>query len=100
MTVKLLALYKKPHDVDAFTSHYENVHLPLLAKTPNLQRTVVNRVTSSPTGDLAYFQIVEMHFADKDSFSEAMKSPEAQAAADDMRSFASRLVTLLVVEEK
>ena len=34
MTVKLVALYRKSDDVDAFMRHYEQVHLPLVRKTP------------------------------------------------------------------
>ena len=99
MTTKLLALYHKPEDEAAFLSHYENVHLPLVRATPNLERIVLNRVTGSPMGEAPYFLIAEMHFPDTAAFEEAMRSPENRAAGKDLMNFAKDLVTLLVVEE-
>lgn len=100
MTVKLVALYREPEDVDAFMSHYEEVHLPLVAKTPHLLRTVIGRVTGSPLGAAPYFLIAEMFFPDADRFKEAMRSDENRAAGKDLMGFAADLVTLMVVEEQ
>ena len=100
MAVKLIALYRKPEDERAFLEHYETVHAPLVAKTPHLDKMVVNRVTGSPMGEAAYFLIAEMHFADKDAFDAAMRSEENRAAGKDLMGFARDIVTLLVVEEQ
>jgi len=100
MSIKLVALYRKPADVDAFMAHYEQVHLPLVAKTPHLIKTVVGRVTGSPMGEPAYFLTAEMVFPDAARFREAMRSPENQAAGKDLMGFAADLVTLIVVEEQ
>lgn len=99
MTIKLMALYTRPDDVEAFMTYYNDVHLPLVDKLPGLQKTVINRVTGSPMGgDPAYFLIAEMHFADKATFDEAMRSPENRAVGKDVMSFAKGLVTVLVAE--
>jgi uncharacterized protein (TIGR02118 family) len=37
MARQLIALYKKPDDVEAFLAHYHDVHAPLLRKVPGLQ---------------------------------------------------------------
>mgnify|MGYP003117387750 CR=1 FL=1 len=95
---KLIALYKKPDDVAAFMKHYNDVHIPLVNKTPGLQKTTINRITGSPMGEPAFFMIVEMHYADKESFDKAMTSKENQAAGKDLMSFAKGLVTLVVAE--
>ncbi|KRB79888.1 ethyl tert-butyl ether degradation protein EthD [Sphingomonas sp. Root710] len=99
MTVKLIALYRKPADEAAFLAHYYDVHLPLVAATPHLAKTVINRVTGSPMGEPPYFLIAEMHFPDRARFDEAMASPENRAAGKDLMSFAREIVTLLVAEE-
>jgi uncharacterized protein (TIGR02118 family) len=97
---KLLALYKKPDDEQAFLQHYEQVHLPLVRQVPGLAKAVVNRVVGSPMGGEApYFLIAEMHYPDRETFDRAMASPENRAAGKDLMSFAKGLVTLLVVEE-
>lgn len=99
MTVKLIALYRKPDDVEAFLAHYHDVHMPLVRRMPHLERVDLNRVTGSPMGEPAYFLIAEMVFPDRARFDEAMKSPENRAAGKDLMGFAADLVTLVVAEE-
>jgi len=98
MTVKLIALYKKPDDEVAFLQHYHEVHIPLVMKTPHLVKTEINRVTGAPFGEPAYFLIAEMHFPDHRRFEEAMVSPENRAAGKDLMNFAKGLVTLVIAE--
>lgn len=96
---KLIALYRKPADVEAFLAHYRDVHLPLVAKTPGLLRAEINHVTAAPMGgEPPYFLIAEMFFANQESFDAAMKSPENRAAGKDLMGFARDLVTLLVAD--
>lgn len=99
MTVKLLALYKRPEDEAAFLDHYENVHTPLARAVPGLEKLVVNRVTGSPMGDPELFLIAEMHFPDQATFDVAMRSEENKAAGKDLMSFARGRVTVLFAEE-
>lgn len=97
---KLIALYKRPDDVEAFFEHYEKTHIPLVRKIPGLAKLVVNRVTGSPMGgEPPYFLIAEMHFPDKAAFDAAMASPENRAAGKDAMTFAKGLLTLLVAED-
>ena len=97
---KLIALYRKPEDVDAFLKHYRTVHTPLVQKLPGLAALVVNRVEGTPFGgDPAYFMIAEMHFPDQTTFNAAMRSPENRAAGKDLMGFAKDLVTLLIVDD-
>lgn len=100
MGTRLIALYRKPEDVDAFMTHYRSVHLPLVAKTPHLEATSIARVTGSPMGEAPYFLIAEMRFPDRERFEEAMRSDENRAAGRDLMAFARDLVTLLVVEDE
>jgi uncharacterized protein (TIGR02118 family) len=100
MTVKLLALYRKPDDVEGFLSHYKDVHTPLIDKVPGLQKIVVNHVDKAIMGQAPYFLIAEMHFADQATFDAAMASPENRAAGKDLMSFARELVTLIAVSEQ
>lgn len=84
MMMKLIALYKKPEDPDAFLNHYRDVHMPLVLKTPGLESAKVNHVKSAPMGgEPAYFMIAEMTFPDKETFDKAMASPENRAAGKD-----------------
>ena len=99
MTVKLVALYRKPDDVAAFLRHYHEVHLPLGARTPHLGGTEIGEVTGAPMGEPPYFYMAQMSFPDQARFDEAMRSPENRAAGKDLMGFARDLVTLMVVKE-
>jgi uncharacterized protein (TIGR02118 family) len=96
---KLIALYKQPEDPAVFDEMYFNSHLPLIAKVPGLQKTVVFRFTRTLMGD-GYYLMAEMTFADKDSLKAGMKSPEMAAAGENLNSFASGLTTLMFAEEE
>lgn len=97
--VKLIALYERPEDEAGFMKHYEEVHTPLVRKTPGLERITVNRVTADAFGgEPPYFMIVEMHYPDRATFDSAMRSEENRAAGKDLMGFAKGLVTLLVTE--
>lgn len=78
--------------------HYEEVHSPLVKSVPGLQRLVVSWVSQSLMGPDGPFLIAEMHFADDQSFANAMSSPENRAAGKDLAGFAKGLVTLVVAE--
>jgi len=96
--VKLVALYRKPADPEAFERHYWEVHLPLARKMPGLQRVEVSRVTGAPGGEPPYYLMAEMYFADQAALDAAMKSPEGRAAGKDLMGFAGDLVTLYTAE--
>jgi uncharacterized protein (TIGR02118 family) len=97
---KLIAIYATPPDPVAFDTHFADIHLPLVRAIPGLAKVVINRNLSPPWGGApGAYQLVEMHFADQQSFELAMASPENTATGRDLRSFAKGLVTLHVVRE-
>jgi uncharacterized protein (TIGR02118 family) len=98
--IKLVALYKKPDDVDAFMQRYLDVHIPLVRKTPGLLNVEVTRVTADTLGgEPPYFLITTMTYPDGDTFRSAMQSEEAKAARDDARASWKGLLTVLVCED-
>ncbi len=94
---KLIALYKQPENPEAFEEAYFKTHLPLIARLPELQSTVVTRITRTIMGE-GYYLMAEMSFRDKDSLKAAMKSPEMAAAGENLNGFAAGLVTLMFAE--
>ncbi|MGB8648839.1 MAG: EthD family reductase [Anaerolineae bacterium] len=97
--VKLVALYRKPEDPQAFEHAYFETHLPLVKKVPGLQRVQVTRVTGAPRGEPELYMIAELYFPDKETMDRAMASPENQAAGKNLMGFARGLVTFLFAEE-
>ena len=96
---KLVAIFKQPPDPAAFEEAYFKTHIPLIAKLPGLQKTVITRFTRTFMGE-ATLLMAEMYFADKDALKAAMRSPEMAAAGENLNSFAEGLVTLAFGEEE
>lgn len=92
---KLIALYKRPDDVEAFDKHYDEIHSPLIRKVPGLQKLSVSRSLRAFAGDAPYYLMAEMEFADKEAFKAAMASEENKAAGKDLMGFAGSLVTMV-----
>jgi uncharacterized protein (TIGR02118 family) len=96
---QLIALYKKPDDVDAFLAHYQDVHAPLVRKVPGLQSMQVSRVEGDAFGgEPPYFMVATMNFGDAETFKNALRSEENKAAGKDLMTFAKGLVTLMVCD--
>ncbi len=97
--VKLVALYRKPADVEAFDRAYFETHIPLVNKIPGLQRVEVNRITGAPRGEPDFYLIAELYFSDKVAMDQGLSSPENQEAGKNLMSFARGLVTFMYAEE-
>lgn len=95
--VKLIALYKRPEDPEAFNASYRD-HMDLIAKVPGLQKTEVGRLTSAPWGEPDLYMVTEMYFADRDALDEALASEAMGAAGKQLRSFARGLFTMYIAE--
>lgn len=96
--IKLVALFKRPQDVDEFDRHYSEVHAPLMRKVPGLERMEVTRNLKAFRGEPEYYLIAEMYFSDQESFDAAMASEENRAAGKDLMSFAREYVTMVYGE--
>ncbi len=94
--VKLIALYRKPADIEQFEKHYFEVHMPLVAKIPGLLKSEVARLKGLPGQDSKYYMITEMYFKDMDSFNAGMAAPEGKASGKDLMGFARDYVDMLI----
>jgi len=96
--VKLVALYRKPADVEAFEKHYTEVHAPLARKMPGLQKMEVSRMTGSPGGEPKFYMMAEMYFESKEQMFAALGSDEGKAAAKDVMSFAGDIIHMMFAD--
>ncbi|HZJ08451.1 MAG TPA: EthD family reductase [Trueperaceae bacterium] len=95
--IKLIALYRRPDDEDAFWQHYEKVHLPLVRKLPGIAEVTLDRVTADAFGgEAAYYLVAQMSFPDQPTFDAAMRSDENRALGKDLMSFARGKVDVLI----
>ena len=96
--IKLIALYRKPSDIAAFEKHYFDVHIPLIKKTPGLKKIEITKISGAPIGESKFHLMAEMYYDSLDVMNTANASPEGKAAARDLMSFASDVVTLFYGE--
>jgi len=61
--VKLVVIYPRPKDVDAFEKVYRNEHVPLaIANLATKTKVVATKILSSPQGGPPFYRIAEVHF--------------------------------------
>jgi uncharacterized protein (TIGR02118 family) len=97
VTTKIVALWKKPNDVDGFEKHYADTHMPLVNELPKVKKTV----TSKAQGD-AYYRMAEIFFDSGDDVGGAMGSDAgAKLMADTghMQETFGTTVEVLIVDE-
>jgi uncharacterized protein (TIGR02118 family) len=99
MTVKLVVLYTRPDDPDAFEDHYRTVHGPLVDRVPGLLRWEGARIAAAADGgEQSYFRTAELYFADRDALQAGLGSAEGRATAADYEQIAPPGSRLFVAE--
>ena len=75
MPVKLMVIYPRPRDTQAFETVYKDQHVPMaVKKLDGKTKIVATRVLGSPNGRPAFHRIAEIHFP-------SMQALEACAAS-------------------
>lgn len=99
----LLALYRRPDGgADAlaeFERRYAGEHLPLVAGTPGLRATRVQRVAQALGGETDLVLVTAMDFDDRAALDVGLASDAMRAAGRNLREIGPGLATLLVLED-
>jgi uncharacterized protein (TIGR02118 family) len=86
--LKLVVMYPRPKDIDAFEKIYQNEHVPLaVAKLEGKTKIVATKVLASPQGTPSFYRIAEIHFR-------SMADLEACAASDGGKQALAHAVTI------
>ena len=87
---ELVVMYKTPKDAAAFDKHYAENHVPLAKKIPGLRKyTVSQGPVATPAGPSAFHLIATLTFDNLAAIQAGVASAEGQAAAADVRTFAT-----------
>lgn len=86
---KLVVLYPAPTDPDHFRRYYEETHLELVKKMPNILGWRYSFDVRAARQESPYFAIFEADFADVNAMKEALSSPEGAATLADVPNYAT-----------
>lgn len=98
---QLVVLYKTPKDSKAFDTHYFEKHIPMAKKLPGLRSYQVNKgAIATPAGPAGIHLIATLTFDSMAAIQAAFASPEGQAAAADVPTFATGGADMMMFETK
>jgi uncharacterized protein (TIGR02118 family) len=99
----LLAMFRRPDGgpdaLATFERRYADEHLPLVAGTPGLRSTRVQRVVAALGGETDLVLLTAMQFDDRAGLDAGLASDAMRAAGRNLREIAPGLATLLVLED-
>lgn len=76
---KLVVIYPRPKDVEAFEKIYLTEHVPMaVEKLVGKTKIVATKITASPQGAPPFYRIVEVHFPSKSALEACAATPGAQ----------------------
>lgn len=61
--VKLVVMYPRPRDIEAFEKVYQKEHVPMaVEKLKGKTKFIATKITGSPMGTPPFYRIAEVHF--------------------------------------
>src|SRR5215471_14960160 len=100
-TVKLVVMYPRPKDIDAFEKLYENEHVPMaMEKLKGVTKFVATKVMGSPQGTPPFHRIAELHFASMESLQACAASQGGRETIAHAASISSGGPPVIMVAEE
>ena len=101
MAVKLVVIYPRPKDVEAFETVYNRDHVPMaVAKLAGKTKIVATRVLGSPAGEPPFHRIAEVYFPSMEALEQCAASEGGKQTIGNVVSISSgRAPVSLVAEE-
>lgn len=97
----LVVMYGTPQDAEAFDAYYFGTHIPIAKKIPGLRKYDVSQgPVGTPAGPSKYHLIATLHFDGMTDIQAAFASPEGQAAAADVQTFATGGAEMLMFDDR
>jgi len=75
MAVKLVVIYPRPKDVEAFETVYNRDHVPMaVAKLAGKTKIVATRVLGSPAGESPFHRVAEVYFPSMEALEQCARN--------------------------
>ena len=86
--VKLIVMYPRPKDINAFEKLYQSEHVPMaVEKLGGKTKFVATKITASPQGTPQFYRIAEVHFPSM----EALQACAASAGGKETLGHATKI---------
>jgi len=96
--IKLTFVFQRPQRIADFEEHWANEFVPLVEQLPGLCRVSVSVVIGEPGGPSNFYKLHELYFSDRAALDAALASEQGVKAERMLKSFASKITTLLFSE--
>jgi len=81
--VKIVVIYPRPHDEEAFEKAFRDEHIPMAeSKLKGMTRLVAAKVTGSPQGKVSAYRMTEVHFSNIEDLNNCLESEGGKAVAE------------------
>ncbi len=98
---RLVVIYGMPNDPAAFDRYYFVTHVPIAKKIPGLRNYEVSTgPIATPAGPAPHHLVAILTFDDLPAIANAFASPEGQATAADVRTFATGGVEMFLFDSR
>lgn len=99
--VKLVVIYPRPKDIDAFEQVYQKEHVPMaVEKLAGKSKFVATKVVSSPQGTPPFYRIAEIYFPSLQALQDCFASEGGKQTAAHAVSISSGGPPILLVAEE
>jgi uncharacterized protein (TIGR02118 family) len=92
---RVLALYGPPSDPEHFRRYYEETHIPLARKIPDVKGLRWSFNVEGLMDESPYFCVAELDFESAEALQAAFGTPEGQATAADVPNYATGGLTIV-----
>jgi len=101
-SVKLIVMYPRPKDIEAFETVYQKEHVPMaVAKLAGKTKLVASKVIASPQGTPPFYRVAEVHFPSMDALQACAASEDGKQTLGHAVSISSGgPPTFLIAEEE
>ncbi len=97
MSYRLIVVYNRPMDPEAFDAYYHTTHLPLAAQIPNLRKIIAGRIDTLDGSAPEHYLQAQVVFGSRQEALDGLASPQGQATAADLANFATGGVSMFLV---
>lgn len=99
--VKLIVMYPRPRDVDAFEKLYQSEHVPMaVEKLKGKSKLVATKVVGAPAGVPPFYRIAEVHFPSMEALQACAASPGGKETLAHAASISSGGPPVIMVAEE